>query len=350
MSEMDAVALPDWGGELAVESVDVPDPGPNEVRGAVRACGITRTVENAIQGGLDDDPSLTPRVPGHEFAGVVDAVGENITDRSVGDRVFAYFYLTCDECDACRRGDTNQCTNFGGWLGVNGPGAYAEYTTIPAANALPMPEDLSFPAAAIAADGLATPLHICERTGIRDDDTVLVIGAAGRIGVHLCQVAAARGAHVLAADIDADRLGHVDAVTGPAVTPLDASAPEFVARLQAETRVGEGPTVAVDTVGDVGAIEDAWEALAMGGQLVTLTTHHERSFGPPLKDFVVTEASIIGCRYAPRDEVIRAGRLLSDGRVTPIITGMHGLSAVPSVHADIRAGDTHGMHILDPTR
>ena len=58
MSAMDAAALPDCGGELAVESVDVPDPGPNEVRVAVRACGITRTVENAIQGGLGDDPSL----------------------------------------------------------------------------------------------------------------------------------------------------------------------------------------------------------------------------------------------------------------------------------------------------
>jgi propanol-preferring alcohol dehydrogenase len=155
---------------------------------------------------------------------------------------------------------------------------------------------------------------------------------------------------VLAADIHPDRLDRVDAVTGPTVTPVDASAPDFVDRLLTATRMGEGPTVAVDTVGDLGTIENAWEALAMGGQLVTLTTHHERSFGPLLKDFVVTEASIVGCRYAPRDEVIRAGRLLSDGRVTPIITGMHGLSAVPSVHADIRAGDTHGMHILDPTR
>ena len=136
---MNAIVLPEWGEELSVESRDPPTPGPGEVRVEVRACGVTRTVENAIQGGLDDDPGLVPRIPGHEIAG--------------------------------RSGAANQCANFGGWLGVNADGAYAEYATLPAANALPIPDDLPFSAAAIAADGLATPLHICERTGVDDDDT-----------------------------------------------------------------------------------------------------------------------------------------------------------------------------------
>ncbi len=349
-SRMKAVVLPDWGEELAVESRERPDPAPDEVRVEVRACGVTRTVENAIQGGLDDDPGLVPRVPGHEFAGVVDAVGEDVTDHTVGDRVAAYFYLTCGRCDACRRGDANQCTDFGGWLGVNTQGAYAEYTTLPAANALPIPDDLSFGAAAIAADGVATPLHICERTDIGDEDTVLVIGAAGRIGVHLTQLAAARGATVLAADVRDERLAHVESVTGPAVSTIDASRPDFTARLRSATRYGDGPSVVVDTVGDVPTLEAAWDALAMGGQVVSLTTHHDRSFAPPLKEFVVKEASVMGSRYATRQQVIRAARLLSDGRIDPVITDEVGLSAVPAVHADIRDGDTFGMTILDPAR
>ena len=350
MSDMNAVVLSEWGSELAVERVPVPEPGPDEVRVAVRACGVTRTVENAIGGGLDDDPSLTPRIPGHEFAGVVDAVGENVSSRAVGEHVLAYFYLVCGECDACRRGETNQCTDFDGWLGVNSEGAYAEYVTIPAANALPIPGDLSFPAAAIAADGLATPLHICERIAVGDNDTVLVVGAAGRIGVHLCQLAAARGAHVLAADIQADRLAHVDEVTGPTVTPVDASDPDFPERLREATPVGSGPSVVVDTVGDVDTLASAWDALAMGGQVITLTTHHERSFAPLLKDFVVKEASLLGSRYASKDEVIRAARLFEDGRVDPVVTDTVSLSAVPSVHADIRPGESAGMTIVDPTR
>jgi D-arabinose 1-dehydrogenase-like Zn-dependent alcohol dehydrogenase len=347
---MNAIVLPEWGGELGVESRDLPTPDSDEVRVKVRACGVTRTVENAIQGGLDDDPALVPRVPGHEFAGVVDAVGDDVTDHAVGDRVLAYFYLTCGQCDACRRGAANRCTDFGGWLGVNADGAYAEFATIPVENALPIPDELSFSAAAIAADGLATPLHICERTGVGDDDTVLVIGAAGRIGVHLTQLAAARGAHVLAADIDAERLAHVDSVTGSAVTTVDATHPDFASRLQSATPYGDGPTVAVDTVGDVPTLEAAWDALAMGGQVVSLTTHHERSFAPLLKDFVVKEASLVGSRYATKQQVVRAARLLADGRVDPVVTDTVGLSAVPSVHADIRDGETFGTTVLDPSR
>lgn len=350
MSDMDAVMLPEWGGDLAVERVPVPKPGPNEIRVAVRACGVTRTVENVINGGLDDDPSLTPRIPGHEFAGVVDAIGESVSARSVGEHVLAYFYLVCGECDHCQRGDTNRCTNFDGWLGVNTDGAYAEYVTVPVANTLPIPPSLPFPAAAIAADGLATPLHVCERTGVSDDDTVLVIGGAGRIGVHLCQLASARGAHVLAADVQMDRLAQVDELTGPTVTPVDASEPDFTARLREATPVGSGPSVVVDTVGDIDTLDAAWDALAMGGQVVSLTTHHERSFAPLLKDLVVKEASVLGSRYATRDEVIRASRLLDDGRIEPIVTDVVGLSEVPSTHANIRAGETHGMTIADPTR
>jgi propanol-preferring alcohol dehydrogenase len=346
---VDAVVLPEWGGELSIRSIPEPEPDAGEVRVAVRACGITRTVENAVQGGLSEDAGLVPRIPGHEFAGVVDAVGEGVTSVTEGDRVFAYFYLTCGACDACRRGDDNQCTDFGGWYGVDREGAYAEYATLPAENALPMPDGLSFAGGAVAADGLATPLRICEQADLDDDDTLLVIGAAGRIGIHLVQLAERLGARVLAADIRDDRLADVEAATGVAVRTVDASEPDFAGRLRAETPYGEGPSVVVDTVGDVETLADAWDALAMGGRVVSLTTHHERAFAPPLRDFVVKDATLTGTRYATRNQVVRAGRLLADGRVTPVVRRTVGLDQVPRVHREIRNGETSGMTVLDPT-
>jgi propanol-preferring alcohol dehydrogenase len=346
---MDAAVLHDWGADLSVESVATPDPRPGEVRVAVRACGVTRTVENARQGGLSADPSLLPRIPGHEFAGVVDAVGEGVTSLAPGDRVFAYFYLTCGACDACRRGETNRCTAFGGWYGVDCDGAYAEYATLPAENALPLPDGLSFAGGAVAADGLATPLRICERAGVDDDDTVLVVGAAGRVGVHLAQLAEARGAHVLAADVREERLAHVDAHTGAATTPVDVSDGDVAERLRAATPRGEGPTVAVDTVGDTETLAAVWDSLAMGGRLVTLTTHHERSFAPKLAEFVAKEAEFVGARYATRNQAVRAARLLADGRVDPVVRSEVGLAGVQSTHEAIRDGETFGMAVLDPT-
>lgn len=348
MTTMRAAVLSDWGGDLSVESVPKPEPGPGEVRVAVRACGVTRTVENAIQGGLSEDAAHLPRIPGHEFGGVVDAVGDGVESVTAGERVFAYFYLVCGQCDACRRGETNQCTDFGGWYGVNCDGAYAEYATLPAGNALPLPEDLSFAGGAVAADGLATPLRVCERAGVGDDDVVLVVGAAGRVGVHLAQLAEARGAHVLAADIHEARLDHVDSHTGRGVVPVDVSGTDVTERIREATPYREGPTVAVDTVGDVETLKAAWDALAMGGRLVTLTTHHERSFAPKLEEFVVKEAGFVGNRYATRDQAVRAARLLADGRVEPVVRRAVGLDGVASVHDAIRAGESYGMTVLQP--
>jgi propanol-preferring alcohol dehydrogenase len=262
--------------------------------------------------------------------------------------VLAYFYLTCGECDACRRGATNQCANFDGWYGATRDGAYAERAVIPASNALPLPDGASFVDGAIAADGLATPLHICRRAEVDDADTVLVVGAAGRVGIHLSQLAALRGARVLAADIADDRLAHIDSVTSPAVQPIDVRGDDVAARLREATPNGDGPTVVVDTVGNTDTLVDAWEALAMGGQLISLTTHHERSFAPPLTEFVVKEAAISGSRYATKDEVVRAARLLADGRIDPVVTERVGLEDVPAVHERIRAGESYGMVVLEP--
>jgi D-arabinose 1-dehydrogenase-like Zn-dependent alcohol dehydrogenase len=348
MPPMDAVVLDEWGGDLTVQSVDEPTPGAGEVRVDVRACGVTRTIENAIQGGLSDDPGLTPRIPGHEFAGVVDAVGPDVSNVAVGDRVLSYFYLTCGECDRCRRGDTNQCTNFEGWFGVQRDGAYAESTVLPASNVLPLPDGASFADGAVAADGLATPLHVCERTGVSDDDTVLVIGAAGRIGIHLSKLAARRGAHVLAADVDEERLAHVDAATPNAVTPIDVRGDDVSERIRDATPYGDGPTVVVDTVGDVDTLRDCWAAMAMGGDVVSLTTHHERSYAPLLKEFVVKEASLQGSRFATKDEVVRAARLLADDRIEVDVPRRVALDDVPDVHRQLRAGETFGTTILEP--
>jgi len=356
---MRAVVLDEWGGDLSVEAVPVPDPGPGEVRVDVRACGVTRTIENAIQGGLSDDPALTPRIPGHEFAGVVESVGAGVTDLEPGDRVVAYFYLSCWHCDACRRGDTSRCLDFGGWYGVSCQGAYAERAVLPAGNALPLPDGATFRDGAVAADGLATPLHVLERAKVGDDDVVAILGAAGRVGVHLAQAARLRGARVIAVDVEDERLDHVAEVAGEDVVAVNARAsgdtdggpgdPEGLAyRLRANAPHREGPTVVVDTVGDLPTLEAAWESLAMGGRVVTLTTHHDRSLAPLLKEFVVRETSLLGSRYATRDEVVRAARMLADGRVEAVTTDTVGLEGVADVHRRIREGETHGMTVLEP--
>lgn len=86
----------------------------------------------------------------------------------------------------------------------------------------------------------------------------------------------------------------------------------------------------------------------MGGQVVTLTTHHERAFAPLLREFVQTEASVVGSRYATRDEVVRSAPLLADGRVRAEYTRTVGLDELPAVHDAICAGEARGMAVLEP--
>jgi propanol-preferring alcohol dehydrogenase len=175
-----------------------------------------------------------------------------------------------------------------------------------------------------------------------------VIGAAGRVGVHLSQLASLRGARVVAADVDSDRLAHVDRRTPEAVVPVDASAEEFAARVREATPHDDGPTVVVDTVGDTDTLDDAWEAMAMGGRVVSLTTHHDRVFGRPMREYVVRETSFVGSRYATKDQVVRAARLLADGRITPVIRRRIDLGEVPAVHRELRRDETFGTTVVEP--
>lgn len=112
--------------------------------------------------------------------------------------------------------------------------------------------------------------------------------------------------------------------------------------------VGDGPIVAVDTVGETATLLDAWEALAMGGRLVTLTTHHDRSLDVPLREYVEKEAALLGSHYATKDEVARAAHLLADGRVDGVVTGTVSPADAPAVHDRIRRGESHGVVVLEP--
>jgi|AntDeeMetageno51_2_1112566.scaffolds.fasta_scaffold00317_5 propanol-preferring alcohol dehydrogenase len=161
---------------------------------------------------------------------------------------------------------------------------------------------------AVAADGLATPLHVAERAAIDDGETVL-------------EEAAADG------------------------TLPD---PTLSERLRKATLWSDGPTVAVDTVGDPETLDAAWEALGMGGRLVTLTTHHQRALDMPLAEYVVRERTLLGSRYATSDQVVRAARLQADGRVDAVTNGTVGLAAVPELHERIRAGEGSGAFVLEP--
>ena len=163
-------------------------------------------------------PVLIKNIPsgfGHEFAGIVDRVGKNVDNVTVGDRVVAANSAPCGECFFCKREEYNLCENLDL---LNG--AYAEYITVPARivkkNTLILPKNLSFDKAAFS-EPLANVVHGVERTGIKEGDTVGIIGI-GPIGLMFARLAKLKGARVIVAGRNplklqmADEFAHADEI------------------------------------------------------------------------------------------------------------------------------------------
>lgn len=343
--QIEGYRIHEWDGDLIWESFEIPEPGPGEVLVKVEACSIGLTVLNCIRGDLSNDPSLPPRVPGHELVGRIEAVGAGVASPAPGDRVMAYFYLACGICHACRAGRDSRCENLAGWVGVHRDGGYAPYTVLPAQNALPLPESIPAPDATAIPDAIATPLHVCKtRARVRPGDRVAVIGAGGGVGIHMIQMAKLFGGQVAGLEIAEDKF---DAIEELGATPI-------LSRSFDDVDLGEAwedpePTVVIDLVGRPASLEWGLNALALGGRMVVLTTFHGVDVPVAPRQMVFNEAALLGSRYASRHELMEAAGLVAAGQIRPIVSRTVGPAEVEEVHDALRAGTLLGRGALDWT-
>ncbi len=175
------------GGSLAVESVPIPEPGRGEVRVRVSACGICGSDLHLFHSGLMT-PGLTP---GHEIAGIVDAVGPGVNRVSKGDHVAVEPFRSCGECEECRSGRDSVCRTSQ-LLGVQADGGLAEYMVASERRMFPAPADLG-PELTALAEPLAVSIHGLRRGGFEKGSRILILGA-GCIGLMALFGARAMGA------------------------------------------------------------------------------------------------------------------------------------------------------------
>ena len=124
-------------GPLALKEVELPEPGPDEVRVRVRVCGVCRTDLHVVEGDLPQ--AKRPIVPGHEIVGLVERTGREVRGITVGDRVgVAWLRRTCGVCEFCRSGRENLCEKAR-FTGYHEDGGYADYAIVPASFAYPIP-------------------------------------------------------------------------------------------------------------------------------------------------------------------------------------------------------------------
>jgi 2-desacetyl-2-hydroxyethyl bacteriochlorophyllide A dehydrogenase len=254
-------------GNVSVEDVPDPAPGPDDLVVAVRACGICGTDLHIVDG--EYAPTRYPVIPGHEFAGEVVAVGRNVKHIAVGVNITADPNNPCGRCRPCREGHGNLCESPGG-MGVQSAGACAEYVVIPAWKAIVLPEGFDMSLAALI-EPLSCAVHGYDLVSAKLGDRFLIYGA-GTMGLMLVALAW--------------RVGAVEiTVIEPNSSRRDFALSMGASRVFAssEELADERFDVVVDATGALSAIEDALGRIKRGGtylQFGVAASGSEASFSP----------------------------------------------------------------------
>lgn len=345
---MRAMVLLKLGGPVTLEEVEKPRIGPSDALVRVRATGVGLTV--IIMKGTPGLVTSYPRILGHEVAGEVADIGDQVKNISIGDRVVCHFYLTCKACKFCRSGRETLCENFAGYVGMACDGGYAEYMRIPALNLSPLPKGIAFVDASIISDAVATPLHACrEEARVGPGDDVLIIGAGGGVGIHAVQMAKLCGGRVLGADLSMEKLELVRELGADEIIHCEgATLSKEVRRLTD----GKGVDAVLDFVASSETLEAGFECLGTAGKLVILGYRPPEVFKvrPTFRVDPLVALSkgieIHGSRYVSMAELIEAVKIVEQGKIKPIVTQTFPLEEAEQVHQLLQGNKITGRAAL----
>lgn len=279
---MRAVQVNQAGADFEVVEREVPQPGRWQVLVRVGACGVCHS-DAMVRGGMASD---YPRVPGHEVAGTVEAVGEGVEGWQVGQRVgIGWFGGACFTCTACREGDFISCA-AGAVTGLSADGGYADYVVAPADALAAIPDELTDGEAAPLMCAGVTCFNALRQSGARAGDVVAVVGLGGlgHLGV---QFAAKMGFEVVAIARGQEK-GDFARKLG-AHHYLDSTQDDVAAEL---TRLGGAQTV-LSTVTDAAATTAAVGGLRHRGRLVVVGVPEE-ALQVPAVDLIMASRTVAG--------------------------------------------------------
>ncbi|MGK5531140.1 S-(hydroxymethyl)mycothiol dehydrogenase [Streptomyces sp. URMC 129] len=273
--EVRAVVAREKGAPVSVESILVPDPGPGEALVRVQACGVCHTDLHYREGGITDE---FPFLLGHEAAGVVEAVGADVTGVAPGDFVVLNWRAVCGQCRACRKGKPWYCfathnatqpmtlldgTPLGSALGI---GAFAEKTLVAAGQCTKVDPAASPAAAGLLGCGVMAGFGAAVNTGaVGRGDSIAVIGCGG-VGMAAIAGAVVAGAgRIIAVDVDERKLKWAEKFGATAT--VNSSQTDAVEAVRTLTG-GFGADVVVDAVGRPETYEQAFYARDLAGTVV----------------------------------------------------------------------------------
>ena len=249
--------------QFSVAELEKPVPGPHQVVIRVKACGICKTDLTIHDGSF---LARFPLVNGHEFAGVIDSVGSEVTEWKAGDRVTADNTELCGYCEACRRDEPLYCENFNSH-GCNMPGGFAEYVLINHDKVFAISDQLSFEEATFT-EPTACAVHGVDRIAPRFGDSILMFGA-GPTGIILAQLLRrAGGGRMVIADPHQEKLDILRKYGFTDLVVMDKSDPskhtEAIKALQPK-----GFDIVIDATGAASVFAGCFNFVHMGSKIVS---------------------------------------------------------------------------------
>ncbi|WP_374257723.1 NADPH:quinone oxidoreductase family protein [Aquabacterium sp.] len=308
---------------LTWETSDSPEPGKGQVRVAIKAASLNFPDLLIVQGKYQVKPPL-PFVPGAEFAGVVEAVGEGVKHLSVGSHV----------------------------AGFAGTGGFGTHTLSPAALLMPLPPAFSFEDASAFLCTYGTTYHaLMDRAALKAGETVLVLGASGGVGTAAIQIAKAAGARVIAAASSDEKCALCQELGADAT--INYSTQNLRDELKTLTE-GKGPDVIYDPVGG-DMTEAAFRSIAWRGRLLVVGFANGQIPAIPLNLALLKGASILGVfwgEFAKREPQNNAACLMQlaawymEGKIKPVIEHKLPMSQLKEAFALMGTRQVRGKVVL----
>jgi NADPH:quinone reductase-like Zn-dependent oxidoreductase len=345
---MKAVVLRSFGGPevLALEEQSSPTPGTDEVLVRVHSVSVNRTLDLKVRAGKYNADVRLPHVLGVDPAGVVVAVGRNVTDRKVGDRVAVLSLISCGLCVYCRSGEESLCMKSR-HIGVHRWGGYAEYTAVPAKNTFVTPESLSFAEATVISRHFPMAFNLLEnRAELKSGEWVLIMGATGALGNCGIQVAKLLGANVIAGAGSDERVAI--ALSYGADFGINYRRQDLALEVMRLTD-GHGADVVYENIGDPDLWPGAFNSLAWAGRLVTAGSHGGGRVTLDITRLYLRRQRIIGVAGTNHRDVARSLAAAARGQIRAIIKEVMPLAKAAAAHRLLEEETVIGKIILDPT-
>ena len=296
--------------KIEVKDFTLPEPKANEVVIKNKFCGVCGTdvhIYHGEPGSADVNP---PVILGHEYSGVIEKVGKNVTDLKVGDHVTVDPNIYCGKCIWCREGKKQMCPDMQA-VGVTMNGGFAEYSVVPASQAFKIDDSVPFEYAALT-EPVACCLHGIDVASIRTGDNVVIVGG-GAIGLIMMQLAKMSGASKIVVSEPNEMRRNVAIECGADLTvnPMEDDYVQKVSEFFGEP----GADVVIECVGNKGAVSQAIGASCAGATVLLFSVPKPHStVDLPLMDVYKKELTIKGSIINP-DTHQRAVDMINNNRI-----------------------------------